>query len=131
MIVLDASAAVDLLLGREPEAGWVATQILRGPLRAPHLIDVEVPSALRRRVLRREMSARRAVLALEAFAELRLRRYPHVHLLGRIWELHRTLTAYDATYVALAEALDCPLVTTDHALGQAAGHRAGVEAFPG
>jgi predicted nucleic acid-binding protein len=132
VIVLDASAIVDVLLGREPRAGWVEDW-LRQPgqsLRAPHLIDIECANALRKNVLRGVLPAWVAEQRLEALLSLRLRRYPHTRLLGRIWELRGGLTPADAAYVALAEALDAPLVTTDQALARTTGHGARIVAFP-
>lgn len=67
---------------------------------------------------------------MEALSDLRLTRYSHTPLVARIWELRNNLTAYDAAYVALAEALDAPLVTTDAKLARASGHRARVELYP-
>ncbi len=132
MIVLDASAAYDLLTRRDPEAGWVTSWLGRAPVgvHAPHLIDVEVIAALRRQVLRRKVDAAGAEAAVAALQRMPLTRYPHTVLLGRIWELRDNLTAADATYVALAEALDLPLVTTDAALGRSGGHLAVVYSFP-
>ncbi len=132
MIVLDAAAVLDQLLGREPRASWVDGLVARSgqSLHAPHVIDIEVANALRRYVLMGEASEARGRRALAAFLALRLKRYPHTALLERIWELRGSLTASDAAYVALAEALDAPLVTTDERLGRAPGHRARVQAFP-
>ena len=132
MIVLDASAAVDVLLGLEPQASWVEEQLLGagGSLHAPHVIDVEVAAGIRRRLSNRTVSESRARRALDDFRDLRMVRYPHTVLLERVWQLRRNLAPADATYVALAEALDAPLVTTDERLGRAPGHRARVQAFP-
>jgi len=131
LIVLDASALVDRLLDREPKASWVAERLLRsgGIPHAPHLIDIEVVSAIRRLALHGHASSERAALALHDLGTLRLQRYPHLPLLERIWELRDNLTAADAAYIALAEALDAPLVTTDASLAGVPGHGARVEAF--
>jgi predicted nucleic acid-binding protein len=132
VIVLDASAAVDLLLRREPRASWVEEWLLEPgqTLEAPHLIDLECASALRRNVLHGAVTASVADERLEVFRALRLRRYPHTQLLERIWELRNSMTPFDAAYVALAEALDAPLVTTDEALARASGHRARIATPP-
>ena len=109
MIVLDASAVVEWLL-QSPKAEAVegrAFSDARSQRHAPHLLDVEVAQALRRLVVANKMSASRAEQALEDLSDLSLIRYPHDWLLGRVWELRHNLTAYDATYVALAEALGC------------------------
>lgn len=126
--MLDASAAVELLLGTPPGARIAQRLVGDGdPVQAPHLLDVEVASALRRAVARRLLDATRAAEALDDLADLAVVRYPHGPLLGRMWELRAKLSAYDAAYVALAEALGAPLVTRDARLGRAGGHRARVE----
>ncbi len=128
MIVLDASAAVELLLGTRL-GGVVAARLLAdgGPAHAPHLLDVEVASALRRGVARRVMHETRAAEALEDLGALALVRYPHGPLLARVWELRSRLSPYDGVYVALAEQLGAPLVTGDARLARAGGHGARVE----
>lgn len=132
MIVLDASAAVDVILERGAEGEWVAGKLLDAEsLHAPHLIDSEVASVLRLLVLAGALSARLGSAALERFLQLPLARYPAEPLLPRIWALRGALTAYDATYISLAESLRAPLLTTDGNLGRARGHRAVVAAFPG
>lgn len=132
MIVLDASAAVDVVLEREAEGQWVASELAAvDSAHAPHLIDSEFASTLRRLALLGAVSARDAATALAHFQRLRLIRYPAAPLLNRIWELRGSLTAYDATYIALAESLGAPLLTTDSRLARAQGHRATVSAFPG
>ena len=98
-------------------------------LHAPHLLDVEVAHALRRYAIVAGDRASAAGAAMEDLRRLRLRRYPHGPLLGRIWELRANLTAYDAAYVALAEALGAPLVTRDGRLARASGIRARIELF--
>jgi predicted nucleic acid-binding protein len=96
-------------------------------LHAPHLIDLEVMQALHCYQAAGEMSSQRAHQALLAFSQIPLERHAHWPFLERIWELRRNITAYDAVYVALAEALDAPLLTCDRALSSAPGHRAVVE----
>jgi len=102
---------------------------LRGfwPLDAPHLIDLEIASTFRRLEAAGRVSSRRALVALDDLTALPLERHPAATLLPRIWQLRRILTAYDASYVALAEALDVPLLTTDARLARAHGHGARVE----
>jgi predicted nucleic acid-binding protein len=90
-------------------------------LHAPHLIDLEVAQVLRRYVRSGVISAERAVEALTDLADFPLTRYPHFVLLTRVWQMRHALTAYDAAYLALAEALDSPLVTRDRALTRAGG----------
>ncbi|MDQ4062818.1 MAG: type II toxin-antitoxin system VapC family toxin [Actinomycetota bacterium] len=129
MIVLDASAAVAVLLNVGLESRRVRKRISQPgeTLHVPHLFEIEVLSALRRHSLSGVLPATRARLALDRLREIRLIRYPHTPLLGRIWELRDNLTAYDAAYVALAEALDAPLVTLDERLAQASNNRATIE----
>ncbi len=93
------------------------------------LVDVEVTPALRRLVRARELSPDRAAEALADLADLDLHRHAHVDLLGRAWKLRENVTAYDAMYVALAGALDAPMVTCDTPLARAPGHRARIEAI--
>jgi predicted nucleic acid-binding protein len=88
------------------------------------VIDLEVASTVRRLTLLRAISARRGQEVLDDFLELPIRRYPATQLLERIFELRNNLTAYDAAYIALAEALDAPLITTDERLARATGHSA-------
>jgi predicted nucleic acid-binding protein len=88
-------------------------------LHAPHLIDLEVAQVLRRYARSGVISAERGAEALADLAEFPLTRYGHDILLERIWQMRHGLTAYDAAYLALAEALDAPLVTRDRALARA------------
>lgn len=128
MIVLDASAVVELLLGTP--AGAAVMRRISGPgesLHAPHLMDVEVAQVLRRFTRSRAIDNDRGHEALDDLAALDVARYPHDPLLPRVWDLRANLTAYDAVYVALAEALDAPLLTGDRRIASAAGHRARVE----
>jgi len=128
-VVIDASATVDLLLGIEPNAGQLQ-QRLRRPtlsLHAPHLLDLEVLHTLRRYERRGIVSAQRVAQARQVLTSLRLTRYSHAALGERIWALRHTLTAYDAAYVALAEGLNLPLLTSDGQLARASGHTAHIE----
>jgi predicted nucleic acid-binding protein len=128
MIVVDASAVLEALL-RTPAAQAVEKWLFdpRQTLHAPHLLDVEVAQVVRRYATNGEIDADRGRAALADLADLPLRRYPHDFLLPRVWDLRNNLTAYDAVYVALAEALDAPLLTRDKRLAAARGHRARVE----
>ncbi|MCP9487966.1 MAG: PIN domain-containing protein [Gaiellaceae bacterium MAG52_C11] len=132
MIVLDASAAVDLVLRRPEQGPWVAERVFAGgSLHSTHLIDLEVASALRRFVATGTMSVDRARQGLDVFLRLAITRHAPRVLVERVWALRGSFTAYDASYVALAEALDAALVTTDARLARAGGHRATVSSFPG
>ena len=90
-------------------------------IHAPHLIDVEVASALRRLVARDRLEQQRAADVLSTLEQGDIKRHPHSPLLGLIWSLRDRVSAYDATYVALATALDAPLVTTDRKLASVSG----------
>ena len=91
------------------------------------MLDVEVAQVIRRYAANGEIDSERGRMALTDLADLPLRRYPHDFLLPRVWALRNNLTAYDATYVALAEVLDVPLLTRDRRLAGAAGHHARIE----
>ena len=128
MIVVDASALLEALL-RTPAAKAVEKLLFdpRQTLHAPHLLDIEVAQVIRRYSAKGEIDSERGRAALTDLADLPLHRYPHDFLLPRVWDLRNNLTAYDAVYVALAEALDAPLLTRDQRLAAAAGHHARVE----
>ena len=128
MIVLDASALLELLLGTA-RAGTIGARALSSgeDVHAPHLLDVEIVQALRRLVRLEQITTERAEQALEDLESLVIERHPHRDLLPRIWQLRESLTAYDGAYVALAEALDAPLLTCDAKLGRSHGHGATIE----
>lgn len=128
MIVLDASVVLEVLL-RMPAGVALEERLFRAEetLHAPHLIDVEVAQVLRRYALAGDVDAERCRAALEDLAGFSLTRYPHDFLMQRVWDLRANLSAYDAVYVALAEALDAPLLTRDQRLANAPGHGARVE----
>jgi len=128
MIVVDASAITELLL--QTELGtWVERHLYRDDddVHAPHLLDVEVLSALRRLVRAGEVGAERAEEAIEDLGLLRIIRHGHLDLATRAWELRQNFTAYDAVYLALAESLDATVVTCDCPFGAALGHSARIE----
>jgi predicted nucleic acid-binding protein len=129
VIVLDASAAVDLLVGSDPESALADRVRLDGDLHAPHLIDVEVARALRRLAAGGLVTGDRASDALRDAALLPIVRYPHLALVERAWELRASVGVYDGVYLALAELLEAPLVTCDRRLARARGHEASVEVF--
>jgi predicted nucleic acid-binding protein len=128
VIVVDASAVLETLL-RTPAAAAVEGRLFdpAQTLHAPHLIDVEVTQVLRRYAAAGGVDPERCHTALADWMSFPVTRYPHDFLLPRVWELRHNLTAYDAVYVALAEAFDAPLLTRDQRLAAAAGHRARVE----
>jgi len=127
LIVLDASATLEWLL-QTPRGVRVGSRIFsaRENLHAPHLIDVELAQALRRFVAVHSLSVSRAEEALQNLSDLRVRRYRTPLFFGEFGR-RNNLTSYDALYVALAEALDAPLLTCDAKLAAAPGHRAVVE----
>lgn len=124
MIVVDASAVLEILL-RTPAASAVESRVFRPgeTLHAPHLLDVEAAQVIRRYVALGQIPRSRGAQAVEDLAVFPLARYPHVDLLPRIWELRGNLTAYDAAYVSLAEALKATLVTRDRRLAAAPARR--------
>jgi len=126
LIVVDASALVDFLLGR-PAGIDAIESALHGrehePLHAPELVEPEALSALRRLAANGSVTQQRATEAVDDLADTRLLRWPHAPLRERVWELRHDLTSYDATYLALAEALEEPVLVTGDA-GLAARARA-------
>jgi predicted nucleic acid-binding protein len=128
MIVVDASALLEFLL-QTALGTRVEARLFRDDdeFHSPHLADVEVTQGLRRLVRAGEISPNRAADAIADLADLDLHRHPHLDLLIRAWKLRENITAYDAMYVALAEALDAPFITCDAPLAKAPGHRARVE----
>jgi predicted nucleic acid-binding protein len=128
VIVLDASVVVELLT-----SGPAAEAVLRDlagsgeQLIVPHLLDVEVASALRKLASGRRIDGHRSAEFLDGLALLPAERFSHTPLLGRIWELRHHFTSYDAAYIALAEATGATLYTCDEKLGK--GHRARVVLF--
>lgn len=131
MIVIDTSAVIGALAGRPVDEALVDRLRDDGDLNAPHLIDIEFLHALRRLVRGRDLTRDRAEEARDDFSRLPLERYPHTPLNDRVWELRQNLTAHDAAFVALAEALDVPLVTLDARLERGAPTSAQVELFAG
>jgi predicted nucleic acid-binding protein len=128
LIVVDASALVEALLVTGAH-GQISERLFDSgeSLHAPHVIDVEAAQVIRWFEARGDIGEARAREAVEDLRAFPLRRHPHLVLLPRIWELRANLTAYDAAYVALAEALDASLLTRDRRLAAAPGHRARVE----
>jgi predicted nucleic acid-binding protein len=122
LIVLDASCLVELLLGTK-QGRSIGARIADPALslHVPHLADVEIAQALRRYERDGEIDAASAETALEQLRSLDLERHAHEPLLTRVWALRQNLSAYDAVYVALAEALDASLLTCDGKLARAPG----------
>lgn len=119
MIVVDASAVMLALLSE----GEARRRLASESLAVPHLVDSEITNALRSQVIRHHVTPRQAEGVVSAWATMGVRRFGVVGLLGRMWELRDNLTGYDATYVALAEALECALLSADGRLAAAPGPR--------
>lgn len=126
MIVVDASAAVLALLND----GGARRLIADESVHAPHLVDAEVVSALRRQVATGVLTPEQGRRALDVWKRLGLIRYAASPLLERVWELRAAVTSYDAMYVALAENLGCALVTADARLVGANGPRCAITVVP-
>ena len=130
MIVVDASVVTNIV-GDDGPTGEAARARLAaaGAASAPDLVDVEVVSVLRKRWLAGTLTAHRFKSAVVDLIDLPLTRYPAAPLMMRAYELRSNVTPYDATYVALAEGLNCPLLTGDVRLTRAAGLRCEVDIF--
>lgn len=128
MIVVDASAMLEFLL-QTPLGTRVEARLFRDQdeLHAPHLVDVEVLQGLRRLVRVGEVSPGRADEAIADLSDLDLHRHAHLDLLARAWKLRQNVSAYDAVYVALAEAMEAAIVTCDGPLAKAPGYRTRIE----
>ncbi len=130
MIVTDASFLV-MALADDGDDGAEARARLRGEeLAAPHLADLEVTSVLRRSVTAGSVTVQRAYQALQDLSDLDVERVAHTSLLSRAWELRGNYTAYDASYVALAELFQAPLLTCDAKMAGGSGARCVFEVFP-
>ncbi len=118
MIVVDASVAANALADDGPDGATARERLVgAGDLAAPDLIDVEVTAVLRKRWIAGDLSDQRFSDAVGDLVDLDVARYPTRPLMRRAFELRGNVTAYDAAYVALAEALGCVLLTADRRLG--------------
>lgn len=127
MIVVDASVLANVIADDGPEGKRARTEIRAArDLAAPDLVDVETVAVLRKRWLAGSITQRRFATALDDLELLSIDRYPTLPLMRRAFELRANLTSYDAAYVALAEVLDCELVTGDGRLGNAPGPRCAI-----
>ena len=132
MIVLDSSAAVDYLVGHRRQAEWVRALLVENDdIHVPHVLDVEVVGAIARLARTGAISVALAEEALFDLSHLDVSRYPHLLLLPRMWALRENVTAHDAAFVALAETLEAPLVTTDQRLAKAPLDDVEIVVFPG
>ena len=123
MIVVDSSLAIELFLPM-PLGERIADRVFDEERHAPHLIDVEFVSALRRLTRFGGLNAGAAQRALDNFGDWRLVRHEHGNLRPRIWQLRDSVSAYDAAYISLAEILEAPLLTCDGKLSRSHGHKA-------
>jgi len=121
MLIVDTSAVLAALAERAPDRALVQRLSDDGDLHAPHLIDVEILRGVRGLVRGGKLSADRAEDVRVDVADLAITRYGHEPLADRVWALRDNLTAYDAVFVALSEALDVPLITCDARLAAAPG----------
>ena len=126
MIVIDVSAMIQVLVGRDPDPALLDG--VAGDLAAPHILDVEVLSALRGMVLGGVLPLEAAESARRSYADLVIDRYEAALLADRVWALRTQYTSYDAMYLALAEGLGAPLVTCDRKL-DAGGHHVEVVVY--
>jgi predicted nucleic acid-binding protein len=130
VIVLDSSAAVAMIYETGPAAESLTNRVeAERDVAAPHLLDPEASRAFRRLARAGEVDPAQIPNLLEELTGLRVVRYPHTALIPRVWELRDAVETCDAFYVALAEVLACPLVTSDGRLARAHGHHATVELF--
>ncbi len=123
MIVADASVVVAALLGQDATAWWAQDALGNEPIVAPHHLPVEVANILRRHALAGAISPDTAALAHADLLRMRVSLHAYAPFARRVWALRANVTAYDACYVAVAEAFDCPLATLDVRLARAPGPR--------
>ena len=125
-IIIDASALVDFYVSSDA-AEAITARIQDEALYAPVTIDAEIVHSLRRQTLAGRIDVARAERALRRFIATQIVRYPVEPLAWRMWSLRQNITAYDASYLALAESLNLPLITRDRRLAQSSGHAARIE----
>ena len=126
-VVCDASALVAVLLDSGPDGRWVTDALTGAALVAPSLLPYEVTNVVRRQAERGATSTDQAAQAHADLLDLAIEYWPYETLAGRAWELRSALTTYDASYVALAEMIDAPLVTLDRRIAGAPGTRCRIE----
>ena len=131
MLVVDASVVAPLVADGGPDGAALRERLRGERIAGPDLLRLEVMSVVRRQLLAGELDTRRASHAIDDLLELPLVVYPSSALLRRAWSLREIVTPYDACYVALAEALDCTLLTADARLGRAPGSRCAIEVVGG
>lgn len=128
MIIVDASVLANALADDTLDGQAARTALRADTDRAvPDLVDVETAAVLRKRWLAKTLTARRFRDAIDDLADLAVDRYPTLPLMARAYELRANVTAYDAAYVALAEALDATMITADRRLAEASGPRCEIQ----
>jgi predicted nucleic acid-binding protein len=125
-LVCDSSAIVALLLDSGAEGQWATAALSGATLAAPSLLDFECANVFRRHELAKIISADQAAQAHADLVDLTIERWPYELVASRSWELRKNLSVYDASYVALAELIDAPLVTLDRRLTRAPNLRCAV-----
>lgn len=123
MIVVDASVLANAVADDGPDGATARAALSGNDLSVPDLVDVEVVSVLRRRWLAKKLTAKRFATAIHDLASVPADRYPVLPFMPRAYELRSNVSPYDATYVALAEHLNCALLTADARLARAHGPR--------
>lgn len=118
-VVCDASALVALLLDSGPDGQWAAGALAGSTLLAPHLVLFEASNIIRRQETAGRISADQATQAHADLLDLNIELWPYQGLADRVWELRANLSSYDASYVAVAEAADAPLITLDRRIARA------------
>lgn len=129
-VVCDASAMVTVLLDSGDDGTWLARRLVHAELCAPALLSFECANIFRRHQLGGLISADQAAQAHADLLDLPVSLFPYEAVAHRMWQLKDNLTSYDASYVALAEALDAPLITLDRRLSTAPGISCVVEVPP-
>ena len=128
MIVVDASVLANVLADDGEDGRRARDRIGKeSDLAAPDLVDVETVAVLRKRWLKGDLSERRFVSAIDDLEDVDLDRYPALPLMRRAFDLRANVSAYDASYIALAEGLACTFLTTDERLARAPGSRCRIE----
>ena len=130
MLVVDASVVVAALVDTRAAGRWAEERLLSGPLFAPHLLPVEVANILRKASRAGHISEDHAALAHRDLTRLQIELAPYEPFAERVWELRQTITAYDAWYVAVAEALAAPLATLDLRLTRSSGPQCSFQSPP-
>lgn len=129
-LVCDASAVVTVLLDSGNAGEWLARRLATAELFAPTLLPFECSNVIRRHEIGGLISSDQAAQAHTDLLDLPIDLFPYEPLAQRVWQLRRNLTSYDAAYVALAEALDAPLITVDRRMSEAPGITCRVEIPP-